>query len=173
MRFSPRVYLFSPAIITAFLIASGCTHAPKTRMPALTEKVEPREIVTLKSKPNWLLIVGRDVPQDDVECSECKMGINRLYHPHRPPANNFDWKSDGWVIGTGVLEYLAVGPGELKLTIRQNNSTFGYLLKNHDSGRDPLTVRVWSNGRIIYWKGKGEITNFNLGQRIVLPLSEN
>lgn len=35
---------------------------------------------------------------------------------------------------------------------------------------DPLTIQLCSGGRLVYLRGKGEITNTNAGERIVLPL---
>jgi hypothetical protein len=74
------------------------------------------------------------------------------------------------VIGTDVLEYFGVGPGGCGLTVTQQNKQFNFALKSNDL-KDLLIIRVWSDGKIIYWKGKGEIINLDLGQRIVLPLS--
>lgn len=37
---------------------------------------------------------------------------------------------------------------------------------------DPVTITFWSSGRIVYWKGKGEITKTIAGERVLVPLQK-
>jgi len=170
MGYRGSIYSFCMIISTAafFLLFGFASHQPIS--PRSAEAAPRPPVTTLESKPDWLLLVGSDIPVADVEAEETKVGpVGRNYHPRRPPIP-FAWKATGWFIGTDVLEYFGIGPGECGLTVTQQNKQFNFLLKSYDP-KDFLIMRIWSDGKIIYWKGKGEIINLDLGQRIVLPLS--
>lgn len=38
-------------------------------------------------------------------------------------------------------------------------------------GKPTIEISYHSGGRIVFWKGKGEITNLRTGEKILLPLS--
>lgn len=43
---------------------------------------------------------------------------------------------------------------------------------SYEPNTDPVTITFWSAGRIVYWKGKGEITKIGAGERVVVPLEK-
>jgi len=46
----------------------------------------------------------------------------------------------------------------------------GYEIRGY--GGDSITFTFVRGGNIIYWKGKGEITNLSAGERVLVPLGE-
>ena len=49
---------------------------------------------------------------------------------------------------------------------------FPFGMVSYNPKTDPVTVTFWSGGRIVYWKGKGEITNVSTGERVLVPLEK-
>ena len=118
------------------------------------------------SKPGWLLVVGEDVPAEEVQSPAAR---DLLHPPHpRTPPNNFTVQVDGWSAGSEVLEYYSF-PGKAGLQISEGKKKYRYSLTS--SSEDPLTLRVWSGGKLIYWKGKGNIINVDTGEEVSLPLT--
>ena len=71
----------------------------------------------------------------------------------------------GWLL---ILGQDVPDPGGGSLRISPMLSANGYVMKSYEPATDPLTVTFLRDGRILYRKGKGEITRGDT--TVVLPL---
>lgn len=121
-------------------------------------------------RPAWLIVVGDDVALDEVEGAAARDVANPP-HPRRPPTS-FAVQVDGWAMGSGVLEYYGFfgdpidSPVELR--VEEGEERYHFQIADSDP-EDPLTLRVWSGGQLIYWKGKGRVTNVDTNECADLP----
>lgn len=123
MNKSYMLRLFLSGIAIAGLLLVGCAQSPKKTVSSSKEELKRPPVVTVSTKPNWLLIGGVDVPES--------VGGDRIYTPH--------------------------------LTL------FGYEIRSY--GKEQITFTFYTGGKIIYWRGKGEITNLSTGERVLVPIA--
>ena len=43
---------------------------------------------------------------------------------------------------------------------------------SYEPETNPVTITFFSAGRIVYWRGKGEITKLSTGERILVPIAK-
>lgn len=45
-----------------------------------------------------------------------------------------------------------------------------YRFFNYKPDTEPLKLQFYKGNRIVYWKGKGEITNYTVKEKVILPM---
>jgi hypothetical protein len=73
-----------------------------------------------------------------------------------------------WLLIGGVDVKDSLG-GDI-ITSNNLSGVMGYEIRGY--GGDSITFTFVRGGNIIYWKGKGEITNLSAGERVLVPLGE-
>ena len=49
---------------------------------------------------------------------------------------------------------------------------FDFDIMSYEPETNPVTITFFSGGRVVYWKGKGEITKVSTGERILVPIEK-
>jgi len=77
-----------------------------------------------------------------------------------------------WLLIGGKDVSESSGGDVLTIGGKGKGTIFGFVLVSYEPQSAPMTIQLMSGGRIIYWKGKGEITNVKTGERILVPLKK-
>ena len=122
-----RSIIFVGIAVSAGLL-SGFGPGNETTSSKPGSKILKSPIVTLHTRPDWLLLGGVDIPDSQGSI------IFKIDDKSLQPPNWLFW------------------------------------LESENPDVNPLVVSAFRDNRIVYWKGKGSITNTKTREKVVLPL---
>ncbi len=128
------IFLFVGIVVSSILV-TGCVPINNTIRSKQTsqprKKIVQPSIITLQTKPDWLLLGG---------------------------SHTIDSRG-GDIITIGGK------------TLQVQGWIFSF--ENDNPDKNPLVVTPLIGDRIVYWKGKGTITNTTTHEKVVLPLPQS
>ena len=128
MRALRQMLIFFVGIVASAGMVNGFGSGNEATSGKPGREILASPVVTLHTRPDWLLLGGIDIP-DSQGSIIFKIDGKRLQLPN-------------WL----------------------------FWLESNNPDLNPLFVSAFRDNRIVYWKGKGSITNTKTREKIVLPL---
>jgi hypothetical protein len=140
-------------IIAIIVIICGCAQKSTT---IISPENQLKQITDINYKPYWLLIGGIDIKEKitDHSYEVVQVNDNVVQMKLTQPLDTYKWD---FTKGP-VME-----PGDIIRTSRFKAGDYEII------GDPEITISSYHGGKIIYWGGKGSITNYKAKERISLP----